>query len=366
LELPKVLGDATLVHRTESKETTLYAPNAHVLVVDDNQINLNVATGLLETYRIQVDSALSGKQAMEMIEKKAYDLVFMDHMMPEMTGVEATIKIREAGYALPIVALTASAVVGAREMMLKAGMDDYLAKPVVKLELRQVLRNWLPPEKLLEPPQEVVALAEPVDEKSQKFWLRVEQISGLSLAEGLDRVDGHRAFYEKVLRLLMNENNRVIKNINDCFKARDLASFRIEIHGLKGALANVGARELSAKAYELEIASVKGNMEFCQERLPGFAEEITRLSAELAEAFALISPSDEPLVIPPELPPILRSLTEAFAEMDLVGIEAKLEELYSLELTGAIKEEVEQISDMILMMDYDAATERIQKLLESG
>ena len=153
VEIPKVLGDEALVHHAAAANTALYAPNARVLVVDDIQTNLSVICGLLELHQIFADSATSGKQAIETIQQKEYDMVLMDYRMPEMDGIETTAQIRRLGINTPIIALTASAAIGAREKMIEGGMDDYLSKPIMTNDLAQMLRKWLPAEKLQELPE---------------------------------------------------------------------------------------------------------------------------------------------------------------------------------------------------------------------
>ena len=154
VEIPKVPGDEALVPRLDLSSTNFCAPNAEILVVDDIQTNLSVISGLLELYQISTDAATSGRQAIEMAQQKRYDMVLMDYRMPEMDGIETTRRIRELGITTPIIALTASAAVGAREKMISGGMDDYLSKPIITIELAQMLRKWLPAEKLQELPAE--------------------------------------------------------------------------------------------------------------------------------------------------------------------------------------------------------------------
>lgn len=131
------------------------APNARVLVVDDNLVNRKVAMGLMKPFGMQIDSAKSGEEAIEMVKQKEYHLIFMDHMMPDMDGVEATHIIRgmdgEYYKKVPIIALTANAISGVREMFIEEGMDDFIAKPINYKELSEKILKWLPFELLEEP-----------------------------------------------------------------------------------------------------------------------------------------------------------------------------------------------------------------------
>ena len=132
---------------------TFQAPDAQILLVDDNEINQEVAKALMEPFAMQIDVASNGKQAVEMVLKKQYDIVFMDHFMPVMDGRKATEIIRgmegEAFQSLPVIALTADAVQGVREELFQAGMNDFVSKPIDVADVSRVLRQWLPGEKVL-------------------------------------------------------------------------------------------------------------------------------------------------------------------------------------------------------------------------
>jgi CheY-like chemotaxis protein len=133
---------------------TFTAPDFRVLLVDDLDINLKVAAGLLRPYRLKVDSCLSGEEALKLIQANDYDLVFMDHMMPGLDGIETTRAIRALGGRfenLPVVALTANAISGMMEMFLANGFNDFLSKPIERPKLTDILERWIPPDRRLEP-----------------------------------------------------------------------------------------------------------------------------------------------------------------------------------------------------------------------
>jgi signal transduction histidine kinase/CheY-like chemotaxis protein/HPt (histidine-containing phosphotransfer) domain-containing protein len=363
VEIPKVLGDETLIHRADADGFKIYAPDAKILVVDDNKVNLNVACGLLELCQIKAEKATSGKQAIEMVQQNHYDIVFMDHRMPDMDGTETTARIRAAGITSPIIALTASAVIGARETMLKAGMSDYLSKPIVKRELIHMLGKWIPPEKLLSPPPEAVAAGAIEDKEYREFWNRVGQIDGLRVSVGLDRVDGQKEVYKKTLKLMVKEIEKSNRNLNDFLAAENLYGFCTEVHGIKGSLANIGAMDLAAAALEFEAASSKKDAGFCAAKLPAFLEELAALNSGLNYAFAAITRSSDPFDMLPELPPVLETLITAFDEMDLVLIDNEINRINEMKISGALKEDIEHIKDAVMIMDYDGAAEQIRKLL---
>jgi CheY-like chemotaxis protein/HPt (histidine-containing phosphotransfer) domain-containing protein/anti-sigma regulatory factor (Ser/Thr protein kinase) len=366
VELPKVLGDAALVEHHDNKEIALCAPDAKILVVDDNETNLNVACGLLRLFHITADTAASGMEAIDMVQKKRYDIVFMDHRMPELSGVETTGIIRSMGIDVPIIALTASAVIGAKDMMLEAGMNDYLWKPIVKMELVHMLQKWIPPEKLLDPPPQMPVQDKPADGADEdathaEFWRKIDKIEGLDLSIGLNRIEGQKDVYEKTLKLMMREIEKSNKNLNTFLAENDMQKFSIEAHGMKGSLANIGAMELSSRALALDNASKQAGSDFCTKNLPAFLEGLNNLERKLKEAFLLLNHESAHIEIPPELSLVFKHLLEAFGEFNLEHIEQEAAAMNTFHLSGALKEEVERINDLVTVMDYDGAAELIRK-----
>jgi signal transduction histidine kinase/CheY-like chemotaxis protein len=150
--IPKVLGDRALVPEGPENLRMFSAPGALVLVVDDNDINLEVASGMINLYGAQCDTAISGEEAIEKLRLKEYDVVFMDHMMPGIDGMETTRRIRAMGGRfgdLPVIALSANAMTGMREQFLASGMNDFLSKPIEKNKLQIMLMKWIPERKII-------------------------------------------------------------------------------------------------------------------------------------------------------------------------------------------------------------------------
>ncbi|MDR0491447.1 MAG: response regulator, partial [Oscillospiraceae bacterium] len=368
-EIPKFLGNEMLISASDNEEISIYAPDARILVVDDNLINLNVAKGLLRLCYIKAETASSGKDAIKLIIQNQYDIVFMDYRMPEMSGVEATKVLRELGASAPIIALTASAVIGAKEVMLDSGMNDFLTKPIIKADLKNMLKKWIPASKLLSDPPEITALGYDDEESDtdEEFWRRIKQIEEISLSTGLHSVDDQRDVYKKTLRLMMENIDTSLVSLKELLDSEDMNNFRIEVHGIKGALASVGAMELSSKAFELESASgedgVNADISFCAANLPPLLERLSSLSRKLKEAFASIAHSEKPIEIPLEMRPIFKRLTDAFEETDLLQIDNEMENLNAFDVSGPLKEEIEMLKDEVMLMEYYEATEHIAELL---
>ena len=362
--IPKVAGDETLIKYTDDEENVVFAPDTKILVVDDNKINLNVASGLLQLCNITPETAESGPSAIELIHDNQYDIVFMDHMMPVMDGIEATKIIREMGIDIPIIALTANAVAGAKEMFLKAGMNDLLTKPIERDMLNKILVNWVPARKQIgRLAKNAVADETGVDVQSE-FWKNIEQIEGLSMQMGLKRISGKKDYYEKSLQLTIREIEKCYKNLNKFLAAGDMHNFSIEVHGIKGSLASIGAMDLSAMALELETASIRGQADFCSCNLPIFLEKLNNLGASLSKAFTSKINNNGIIEIPPEIPGIFKKMTLAFENMDFEAIEKAIERLDALKPNEALKEKIEKIKDAVLIMDSEAAVKVMQELLK--
>ena len=362
VEIPKVLGNESLIRHSDGSNNVISAPDAKVLVVDDNAINLNVACGLLRLSQITAETASSGYQAIELVKRNSYDIVFMDHMMPVMDGLEATKAIREMGIGVPIIALTASAVVGTKELMIAAGMDDYLSKPIISSQLKQMLLKWVPAEKQL---HESSAVGDPggdEDQVSAGFWEKIEQIEGLSLSIGLERVEGQRDTYEKMLKLMIKEIEKCDRNLREFLESGDMRNFCIEVHSIKSSLAIIGALEMESDARDLEIASGREDADFCAKNLPPLLRDLSNLRLRLKEAFSNMGHGSGAIEIPPELPLVFERLAEAIREMDIVAIDEGVERLNGLSLPGELGGEVDQIIDAAIMMDYDYAVEVIQRM----
>ena len=362
IEIPKILGDPTKILNAGSVEKVLFSADTKILVVDDNLINLNVISGLLRLYNITPFTATSGQEAIDMVRQDTYDIVFMDHMMPEMDGVEAVRIIREMGIKVPIIALTANAVSSAKEMLLAAGMDDFLSKPIVKESLNEILTEWIPSSRILDKQTAESIAGNTGSEKDKELWERINEIEDVSMQIGLERVSGQIDVYESELRLLIKEIDKCLGNLEGFLEVGDMHSFTIEAHSMKTSLANIGAMELSSKAHELETSSGRGDSSFCASVLPAFSRALCNLRDKLKDAFFQIR-QNEVLTIPPELALILTRMKEAFTNTEFEEINDEIKNLETLKLGGELKGGIEEIKDAVMIMDYDAAGEMIQKLL---
>ena len=251
------------------------APDACILVVDDINTNLKVAEGLLKPYGMTVDLRKSGAEAIEAVKKKAYDLVFMDHRMPDMDGVEATRRIRALGAqdprytTLPIIALTANAVSGMREMFMESGFDDYLSKPIDTNKLHTILEK-LVKNKRGKAQTETVQSAE----EERATGLHIE---GIDTAQGLLHAAGQMDLYLEILSVFHDDGYDSIQKVRDSLAAGDLNTYAIHCHALKSAAANIGAQTVSDAAKNLEMAGNRKDMGYIEAQNENFLNALEKL-----------------------------------------------------------------------------------------
>ena len=279
--LPLVIGNIEDLRKNEEESHSIYAPDASILVVDDNEMNLKVASGLLHLSGISCDTVMSGAKAIAMIASKKYDIVFMDHMMPEMDGVETTERLREIYSAdeLTIVALTANAIAGTQNILLQAGMNDYLSKPIDPSRLNQVLEKWLPADKLKKPPDE--NLNSDSTEPLSELFMQIGEIEEIDLQLGLQRIAGQQDIYEQSLRIFLRRLPGNMEKLKSFLNNGDLKGFSIEVHGLKGSLNNLGATSLASMAESLEFKSKNNDAAFCNQNLPNLIDALVVLNEKL-------------------------------------------------------------------------------------
>jgi CheY-like chemotaxis protein len=254
-----------------------------VLVVDDNSINLAVALGFLAKHGIHADTAFSGSEAIDKVKAASYDIVFMDHMMPGMDGTEATRLIRALPKArfktMPIIALSANAVIGARELFAESGMNDFLAKPINADELNRILRRWLPPEKIMD----AESSSGNEEDELEDLFSELETIEELDVRAGLLHIGGNRSAYVVVLRQLCTEIVHHIEEIRRFTENKDWKEYAILLHGLKGVFANIGVESLREWAYRLEMASKNNDTAACQAETEGICDAITQFRDKLTQ-----------------------------------------------------------------------------------
>ncbi len=364
LEFPLVPGDMAKSGAGESEAGLFEAPEARVLVVDDTEVNLHVASGLLQLYGIACDTAESGPEAISKIEKQHYDIVFMDHMMPEMDGVETTKRLRATHDmdSLVIIALTANAVEGVRKMLINAKMNDYLSKPIDKAQLTRMLRRWLPADKVREketPAQQSAKVFE-----ISPLLLRIATIDEVDVELGLDRIGLMQDVYEKSIIILARRFPEVIKRLTSFLKNNDLQGFSIEVHGLKGSLDNIGATKLAGLAEALEHKAKENDALFCKNALPALIAAVSGLHEKLVAALeenaseTPPAPAGDKALLLRQLP-VVRGLLDSFEGDEARALVLSLSAYdYGAETNAVLK----NIIGLVEEFEYERAMAAIDSL----
>ena len=267
---------------SHDKPAAFRAPGARVLAVDDVLMNLNVLTSLLKPYEIIPDLAESGQDALEKLRTQTYDLIFLDHMMPEMDGVETLRRIRKLSGGelreLPVVALTANAVGGARELLLREGFDDFVSKPIERNALERVLRKYL--ERHIAP-----ARPEPVPQAAPApadLLAALHAVNGLDVEAGMLYCGGDAESYRDILCDFLRSAPQRQARLEEALQKEDLASYKIDVHSLKGMTATVGAAGLSAQARQLQQFCEDGDAQAVHRDHPTFQHRLEALVQELS------------------------------------------------------------------------------------
>jgi len=312
-------------------------PYGSVLVVDDVETNLYVAKGLLIPYGLKVDLAMSGFEAVEKIKSgNVYDIIFMDHMMPKMDGVEAAKLIRETGYDNPIVALTANAVVGQAEIFYNYGFDDFISKPIDIRQLNIVLKKLIQDKQ----PPEVI-------ENAQNY--KVQQASKPELAN----------FFIKDAEKTISILEPILQNN---FRKEDMQAFIIQVHAIKSALANINEMELSVAASKLEQAGKDEDIEIITTITPGFLEAL-RVIIENAKSWNINNKpgedTEEDLAFLHDKLSIIR---RACAVLDKRTAKNTLSELRKKPWSNNVSESLHKMADHLLHSEFEGAIAICHKL----
>ncbi len=383
LPVVMVLNDEKLV---QGMDTSYYyrgrfvAPDVNVLLVDDNLMNIRVLEGLLAPYQVKVAMATSGAEALEKIDSMEYDAVFLDHMMPEMDGIETLHRIRQkqGNYfkKIPIVAVTANAVGGMREVYLNEGFQDFMAKPIEMSVLDRVLRRNLPQEKLVPVEEDEAAREEAAESvKAQETEKkeaaprktdlpadRFDEEAGVKYCGGFDN-------YIRILQINSESGEEEKDKIQACFDQKDWKNYTIFVHALKSTMRSIGVEKLSAMAKELEQAGKQGREDYILENHSAMMEEYAQI-LELLKKSETVCPQDKE-----EGAEGLEALDEA--DMDRLSLEFEdaayafdgdqmniiAEYLMECSYKGhPLKKHLEPIARKIEMMDYLSAAEAVSRL----
>lgn len=338
----------------EADDFDFTAPEAEILVVDDNAINLTVVQGLLNPLDMNIETALSGKEAVTKIMEKRYDIIFMDHMMPEMDGVETTRVIRRmlgTNGQVPIIALTANVVDGTREMFISEGMDDFVTKPIEIRVIVSKLKQWLPKEKIIR-------------KKNAEHRIKTKEKSNITIT-GLDVESAIRLLgNEKLFWAVLKDYYRVISRKYDMIKEYEeneqWKEYTIEVHTLKSSSRQIGAKELADTAERMEAAGNAGDAAAIHETTPGMLEQYMRYK-EILEPYFIEEAKEQGgrQANNDEIAEFFNKMKTALDNLDMDDMEDTIKEMGKYSYSGKQQEYFEELKNAVEDMD----TEKCEEIL---
>ncbi len=323
----------SLIGRDSYRES-FTAPEAVVLVVDDNEMNLEVFKNLIKKTKIKTELGESGDDGISLSLCKKYDIIFLDHMMPGKDGIETLREIKENvnnpnSEKTPFVCLTANAISGARQEYINAGFDDYLTKPIDAEKLEAMLIKYLPADKIV-PTEET----EPEEGKGERgneaedIPVSVRECPYIDEDTGL-RNSGSAESYLNLLKIFYESIDEKADEIGSLYNDRDLMGFAIKVHALKSSARIIGAKDLGEKAQKLEDAGKSGDSVYIGENAEEFLEEYLSFKEVLKEAFPEEEPGERAEAYPKLMEEVYNEIRAAAEEMDCDRLDSIFEEMSS-------------------------------------
>lgn len=363
IPVANVLNGKVCLESGKQQDRRFIAPQARILVVDDISTNLVVSAGLLAAYKCHIDTCTSGEGAIEKVRQECYDLVFMDHMMPDMDGIESTRHIRalEGDYfrQLPIIALTANAITGMKEMFLENGFNDYLSKPIEIQKLDAIMDRWIPQEK---------QQSRGNDEQETNTRVFPEDIE--IEIEGIDIEAGKKQYSEKIyleiLRSYCVHTPALLARLRELAEStlsvETIGEYTILVHGLKGSSWGICANDVAKQAEALENAARARDLEYIEastglffEALEGLLANIKALLEKIAEQAGC-----KPVLQSPDLA-LIEELLKACKQYRTSYMMAVLEKLESSDYESG-GDLVKWLRKQMDNLEYDRIQERLENL----
>lgn len=356
-----------MAHQGKTFTQSFQAPNARVLVVDDADVNLLVFANLLKKTKIKIDTASSGLEMLQMVRMNHYNMIFLDHRMPGMNGIEAFHNMKKMtdglNYNTPVVALTANAVLGARQLYIDEGFSDYISKPVDTVRLEQVLLEYLPADLIVrgdDMTDDVKTEAPVTEETSQPEdeSAKYKNIPGIDYDAAVTNCGTEDTFIQ-ALEIFYNSLDKKADEIEGFEREKDIKNYTIKVHALKSAARLVGALKLSDDAKYLEACGDKNDVAEIESKTPALLSLYRSYKPELAKVFGN---NDEPDMSLPEISVDdlheMYSLIKGFAaDFDLDNIDRMMEEAKNYRIPESEREKFEKIKECVTSADWGTLEE---------
>lgn len=365
---PAPMGRFEDAYRQTMKKRQTYkesftAPDAKILVVDDTAMNLTVVKGLLKATQIRIDTAESGYEALNLVAKEKYDIIFLDHRMPGIDGIETLKRMKELDGNLnggvPVVSLTANAISGAKKIYMDAGFDDYLTKPIDSHQLEAIIIKYLSKDKIqsLTNAEDTEKSKSQYDENSENKlpdWLY--KVSGLDVADGIVHCGGEE-LYLGSLTVFAEAIEPGAKEIRKYFETKDYENYTIKVHALKSTARIIGAKELSERAKRLEKAGNAGYVEEIEQDTPALLSLYESYLPKLSPLFKIEEKEDKPVMPPDELKDAFEALKEVAETFDYDSLTMMLDELSNYQLPEIERAEYAALKNAAQIPDWDKIRE---------
>ena len=332
---------------------TFTAPNAKILVVDDTVMNLTVVKGLLKQTKVQIFTAESGYECLNLVTKNHYDIIFLDHRMPGIDGIEL-LRMKKLPHNLnqetPVISLTANADSGARKQYIDAGFQDYLTKPIDSAKLEAMMIEYLPKDKLNIITEDTEVVVE-VEEENLPDWLK--NVEGLNAESGVEHCGSVEAYLD-ALTVFAQSVTSGAKEIAKFYKKEDWQNYTTKVHALKSSARVVGANELSDRAMRLENAGINGYINEICESTDGLLELYISFADKLAPLLEVEEDdSNKPLIEDAQLAEAYEALKEMAASFDYDSVQFVIQSIEEYKLPDAEKEKFEQIKIAASKPDWE-------------
>ncbi len=330
----------------------LYAPDAHLLFVDDTAMNLEVIKGLLKNTGIKIDTVLSGKEAIEAVKNNKYDILFIDHRMPEMDGIQTLHAIKEMEDNLsagkPCIALTANAISGVKKMYINEGFDDYLSKPVNPAKLEEIITNYLPAEYIKEPPQETNSQTE----EPSDLIIKLQNIEGIDATTALTNCGSEELLLSTIKQYHTSIDQKALE-LQQFFEDEDWNNYGIKVHALKSTSRLIGAMELSKLAEHLEECTNNNTVSEIQKEHKNLLDTYLSYKHKLEPLLKNDSEEkDKPEITKEELADKLNQLLGYADAFDIDGLDLIISELSSYKLPLDFSDKFDNIRTFVENVDF--------------
>ncbi len=323
-------------YRRRNKYTFPSMPKAEILVVDDYEMNLMVAKNLMKVYDFVPDVVQSGREAITRAEEKEYDVIFMDHMMPDLDGLQTLDILKEHGYLgsrTKVIALTANAIAGAKEYYISKGFDDYLTKPIDAEALEDMLLKYMPKKKILK-----------------------KAISDVKHNRTLISNDDER---QALIKIFVSTIDESAKKLDEFKEKSDIKNYTIKVHGLKSTARLIGEMSISKKAEALENAGNAGDWDYIETHHKELIDEYLSIRNTYEGQKSAKKPLDES-----DLKDALYSIIEMANVCDFTSTEMVLNTLADYEMPEGLDEKLKEIRALLDKLDYEAVASLATQMLE--